>query len=95
MAIFNFHSGELINNIFVGYGGKYGICLWNHKYIFVGCNKKLKLVRIKDGKTMKSFNEHSKNIITIRKIIHPKYREGLLSKGLEDDQIKLWINKNE
>ena len=55
----------------------------------------MKLVRIKDGKTMKNFNENSKNIITIRKIIPPKYGECLLSKGLEDDQIKLWINKNE
>ena len=96
IRIWNFHSGLLINKIKVRKDyNLYGLCLWNNDYLFVGCeDKTIKLIELKSGKNIKSLIGHNNRVITIKKIILPKYGECLISQGYNNDQIKLWINKS-
>ena len=94
IRVWNFHSGLLLNKINVNYNWLYGLCLWNSNYIYVGCNDKtIKAVEINNGLISKSFVAHNSKVITIKKFIHPKYGECLISQGFINDQIKIWINK--
>ncbi len=66
----------------------YGICLWNNNNLFVGCeDKTIKLININNDKIIKSLSGHEGSVITIKKIIHPKYGECLISYG---EDIILW-----
>ena len=49
---------------------------------------------MKNHKIEKVLKEHNKEILTIKKIVHPKFGECLVSQGWDNDQIKLWINEN-
>ena len=96
IRIWNFHSGLLINKIKVRKDyNLYGLCLWNNEYLFVGCeDKTIKLIELKSGKNIRNLIGHNNRVITIKKIILPKYGECLISQGYNNDQIKLWINKS-
>ena len=96
IRIWNFYSGELLNKININNKKIYEICLWNNKYIFVGCEDgTLKLVELNNNLIIKSLEGHNKYVLTVKKIIHPKYGECLLSQGYEYDKIILWLNKNQ
>ena len=96
IRIWNFHSSELLNKINVSEENLlYGICLWDEEYLFIGCSDKtIKLININSGNIVKSLNGHKNMVINVKKINVAKYGECLLSQGDFDDQIKLWINKN-
>ena len=88
------HWKELLRRIKITKRELYGICLWNNDYLFVGCDdNSIKLIDLKQRKIIKEFYSHNNEVITIKKLIHPKYGECLISQGF-DDQIKLWVNKN-
>ena len=94
VRIWNFHTGELLNKIKI-MNWIYGLCLWNNRYLFTGCiDKSIKLIEIKRGIIVKSFEGHKNRVLTIKKINDPKYGECLITKGWKDDQIKLWAIKN-
>ena len=95
IKIWDFHSGKLLQKIFepLGTGGKNDICLWNNDYLFVGVGEKMKLVEIKKEKVIKELIGHKGPLTTIKKIVHPKYGECLLSYGLYDTKIFLWTIK--
>ena len=66
----------------------FGICLWDFNNLFVGCvDKTLKLININNGKIIKSLSGHEGEVVTIKKVIHPKNGECLISYG---DDIILW-----
>jgi len=93
IRIWDFKRGYLLNRIKVSDYRVFGICLWNEKYLFVGCeDTKIKLIDLKNGKIINELTGHSKDVITIKLINHPKYGKCLISQGLEEDQIKLWTN---
>jgi WD40 repeat protein len=95
IRIWNFHSGLLLNKIKINNGRLISICLWNNSYLYVGCSDKtIKLVELKNELVIKSLSGHNNNILTIKKVIHPKYGKCLLSQGWENDHIRLWINKD-
>ena len=95
IRLWKFHTAEMIKKIQVSTQPLFGMCLWNSQYLFVGGEEKvIKLIDINDGISIKNFNGHNKAISTVKKIILPQYGECLISQGLRDDQIKLWINKN-
>ena len=95
LRIWNFHSAELLKKIKIDDDWIFGICLWNEDFAFVSCkNKIIKLVDLSKGLIVKNLEGHKSGIFTIKKLIHPKLGECLLSQGYEDDQIKLWV-KNE
>ena len=93
IRIWNFHSGELIDKIFVSKYQLNGICLWNSDYLFVGCHdKNIKLIELNNGKIIDIIG-HKKYVLTIKKINIPRYGDCLISQGPLDDQIKLWVIK--
>ena len=88
IKIWNFHNGELLKKINVINKKLYGICLWNNNNLFVGCeDKAIKLININNDKIIKSLSGHEGSVITIKKIVHPKYGECLISYG---EDIILW-----
>ena len=92
IRIWNFHSGLLLQKINIGKCKLYGICLWNNKYLFVGCNdKNIKLIDLNNGTIIKDLNGHNNKIVTIKKIIHPQYGESLITQNYGNSSIKLWI----
>ena len=94
IRIWDFHSGILLNKIKVSSGGLRDICLWNDNYIFVGCiDNSIKLIELRNNKIIKTLTEHNNWILTITKIIHPKYGECLISQNWEHSSIKIWVSK--
>ena len=93
IRIWEFHSGKLLRKIKTDNNNLYGLCLWNDNYAFVGCkDQTIKLIELKNGLLIKSYNNHKGRIISFKKIIEPDIGECLLSQGL-DQKIKLWILK--
>ena len=93
VLIWNFHSGEFIKKIKVTNKicNIFGICLWNDKYLFVGCgDRSIKLINLINGRVIKHFYKHFREVLTIKKFYHPKYGECLISHGNGCDSIKLW-----
>ena len=50
----------------------------------------IRLVDLNEGYIIKYLEGPKSGVFTIKKIIHPKYGECLLSQGYEGDQIKLY-----
>ena len=95
IRIWDFYGGFLLNKIKIGDNWLYGICLWNSKFLFVGCSDKtIKLIDLREAYIVKNFKGHTNSVLTIKKIIHPQYGECLITQGYNEDPIKLWINKN-
>ena len=91
IRIWNFHTSELLKKIKVCDNLLYGICIWNNKNLFVGCeDKTIKLIDLSKGKIVNSLIGHKEKVINLKKLKHPKYGECLISQGSTFDQIKLW-----
>ena len=94
IRIWDFHSGKLLNKIKIKEGGLRGICLWDNNFLFVGCDDHtIKLIDIKREIITNSIYGHNNKVITVKKIIHPKFGECIISQNWEKSQIKLWIYK--
>ena len=94
IRVWDFYSGLLLNKIKIGDNWLYGICLWNSKYLFVGCSDKtIKLIDLREAYIVKNFRGHNNSVLTIKKINHPQFGECLITQGYDADQIKLWSNK--
>ena len=90
VRIWNFHSGKLLKKININLTGEWlkGICLCKNNYLFVGSiNKKMIIIDLKEEKIIEicSLDEM---ILTIKKIIHPKYGECLITHG--KNTINMW-----
>ena len=95
IRIWKFHTGELLNIIEVSSDWLYGTCLWNKKYLFVACHEKaIKIIELESRKVIKELTDKDDFILSIKKIIHPKYGECLISHGYINSNIKLWIKKD-
>ena len=95
IRVWDFHSGNLIKKIDICRRiPLVSMCLWNENYLLVSCvDNTIKLVDFKNYALIKSFSGHNNEVCTIKKIIHPSFEECLISQGLYNDQIKLWINE--
>jgi WD40 repeat protein len=83
-----------LSKIKISIQGLNGLCLTNENYLYVACeDKALKLIDINEGKILISLKDHKREVITIKKIFHPKYGEYLISQGYGDSPIIMWINK--
>ena len=93
IRIWDFHTADLLNKIQINKEWLYSICLWNKDYLFVGCfDKNIKLIELKTKKIIMDFEGHTEKVLTIKKIIHPKYGECLISQNANKSHIKLWVN---
>ena len=94
IRIWNFRSGDLIKKIEVCKRiPLVSMCLWNKNYLLASCvDYTNKLIDFKNYAFIKSFNGHNNEVSTIKKIMHPTYGECLISQGLANEQIKMWIN---
>ena len=90
VRLWDFEKKTMISKISCS-GCLYGIILWNQKYIIASSSdKSIKILDIEQQKCVKSLSgQHKDYVCCVRKIIHPKYGESLLS-GSHDGSIKLW-----
>ena len=80
IRIWNFHSGILINKIYISNLSLNGVCLWENDYLFVGCNdNNIKLVNINNGKIMNNIKGCNNWVCTLKTINHEKYGNCLIS----------------
>ncbi len=94
VRVWDFHTGKLINKISVSNNILFDLCLWDNKYLFVGCGEEIiKLIDLKIGKKIKTLHDFN-SVISLKKINHPQYGQCLISQGNEIEQIMLWIKKN-
>ena len=95
IRIWDFHSGDLLKIISVYNKWIHGICLWNNDLLFIGnISRKIILVELKTGKIIKEYSGHNNLVLTLKKIIHPKYGDCLVSQARLNDKIIIWKNKN-
>ena len=97
IRIWNFHSGQLLNKIYVNTKDLIGTYLHYNKYLFVGCEEgNMKLSELGGGKIIKNFENKKSSgyVITIKKINHPNYGECLITQSIQSGEIKLWIIAN-
>ena len=94
IRIWNFHTGNIIQKIDICRRTPLvSLCLWNENYLLVSCvDNTIKLVDFKNYALIKSFTGHNNEVCTLKKCIHPTFGECLLSQGLANEQIKMWIN---
>ena len=94
IRIWDFHLAHLLSKIQISSQGLNGLCLVNENNLFVACeDKALKLIDINQGKILRSLKDHKDEVITIKKIFHPKFGESLISQGYGKSPIIVWINK--
>ena len=95
IRIWDFHKGDLIKKIEIDKNCIFSLCLWNNNYLFATSeDHTIKLIDLKAEVIIKEIIGHTNMVCSVKKIIHPKYGECLISQGFKKDQIKLWINKN-
>ena len=95
IRIWNFHSGILLKKINIGLEKEWlkSICLCEKiNYLFVGSvDSKMIIIDLEKEKVIEKYLL-DEMILTIKKIIHPKYGECLISQGKYT--IKIWKIKN-
>ena len=92
IRIWNFYSGILLKKIKINDDGLNEICLWNKEYLFVGCyDKSIKLLNLEKNKIfLNEVKGHNDIVISIKKLIHPKFGKCLISQGVDKDSIIIW-----
>ena len=90
--IWNLYNKNIFKTININNDELYHIIKWNDKYIIVAdySSNSYKIINLEDNNIFDIKGQHTKGIISIKKIYHPKYGLSLLSAG-SDRIIKLWI----
>ena len=83
----------MINKIIINDQYLCGICLWNKNYLLVGSYDCIIIVDMNNGKIIRKLIGNKYEIINIKRIIHPKYGECLVSQGILNEKIKIYIEK--
>jgi WD40 repeat protein len=98
VIIWNFHTGEMLNNVF-SYVNINNICLWNNQFLiaitenFKENKSIISLLDVNTGQLKKDLISNEKcKFVMISKIDHPEYGEGLIALT-EDHVIKLFLTK--
>ena len=94
IRIWNFHTGDLLDSIIISNneGSMFNsMCLLDNNHIVVVCQTKIKIVNINNKTIIKRLKGHNDNVLCVKKIVHPQYGECIISKGIYDEPIKLWV----
>ena len=95
IRIWNFHTGELLNKIYISDNNLFGICLWNNDYLLIGCgDESIKVLDLEKLKIIGNIIGHKSSVLVLAKVIIPNYGEFLISQE-NSELIKYWkINLN-
>ena len=94
IRIWDFHTAEIIKRIKVSDIFIYGMALWDDNYLFVGCkDNQIKLLELNSGKKVAEILGHTNEVVTCKKVHLPKYGDCLITQGLYEKEIKLWVSK--
>lgn len=94
IKIFNFHTGVLLKKIEKNDTKFFGICFWNHQYLFCGSKEgSIYMADIINGEFVKNIKVSDCDIITLKIILHPFYGLCMISQEVLFGGIKIWINK--
>jgi len=90
--IWDLYNKSMYKNIKIDKDELYHIIKWNEKYIIVADyhSNSYKIINLENENILDINGQHTKGVISIKKIYHPKYGQSLLSAG-SDRTIKLWI----
>jgi len=98
IRIWDFNSGDIIKEIKIEsneHDTLKSFCFLNNKFLFAGYDdNSIRLINLENGYVYQKLLGHKERVLTLKKVIHHKYGECLLSQGYRDDQIKLWKYKN-
>ena len=95
IEIYDFYSGQELNEIDINFKGLYGICLWDEDIILTACtDNAIKIINIKEKRIINSLHGHNKYVTTLKKIYIPDIGNCLISQGITADEIKLWKTSN-
>jgi len=90
IRIWDFHTGMLLNKIYIINGNLFGICLWNSDYLFIGCaGNTIKILDIEKSKIIGKIDGHNRSVLVLIKVNIPKYGECLISQE-NGELTKLW-----
>ena len=90
IKIWNFHSGELIKQVKVIEKWIHGIFLWSNELLFIGCfDKTIRLFNLKTEKIISEYSGHNNLVLTVKKIVHKKLGNILISQGWLEDTIRI------
>jgi len=96
VRIWDFNKGDLLKKLFIEKKMRLrAICLWSHKYLFVGAeDKKIKLIDLEENVEV-DYLKVNDCICTIKKVETTKFGECLIFQGKVDNtKIKIWKNEN-
>ena len=93
VRLWNLENNTLMKTIFCASCSLRGLCLWNSQYIIAASSdKSFKVIDFVNEKCVTSKSgQHANSLCSVRKIMHPKFGESLLT-GSIDGSIKLWTN---
>ena len=90
IRIWNFHTGELLNKIYISDANLFGICLWKDDYLLIGCGEKtIKILDIEKSKIIGNMIGHNNVVLALTLVNIPNYGECLISQE-NGEFIKLW-----
>ena len=96
IRIWNFHWGEFLNKIKFNRIYIFGICLLKNEYLFVGCDDNtIKIIDLNNLKIINILKGHQSYVLSVKIITHPQYGDCLISQGMFDCPIKLWVQKSD
>ena len=96
IRIWNFHLGEFLKRIKLNQLYLFGICLLNNEYLFVGCDDNtIKIIDLNNFKIINILKGHQSYVLSVKIISHPLYGDCLISQGMFDCPIKLWVQKSD
>ena len=69
------------------------LCMWNLSNVVLACSDcKIRMINLANPENVKTIGGHNNEVVGITKIIHPTLGECLLTQGIGEEQINLWIS---
>ena len=91
IRLWDFHKGLLLYKITIDDECLNGICLWNDKYLFVGCEDgTIKLIDLYNQEIIKNIINDSEEVLTIKSINIPNFGNCLITQSIGKEELKLW-----
>ena len=95
IKIWNFHSGQLLNEIELTNNKIFNFCLWNNDYLFAACgNNPFILIDLKNKTIIGNYGEKEDGVLSLKKGTNDKCGKCLITLHNKTGKIKLWLIDN-